>query len=143
MLLYANRKRSMPATKIPGERGEQRSLLLELKLIADIGLVGFPNVTITTLASRRFYDICFLFTVISLLNRRASLLSWRLYRTPHRKLRLILLQRFIPISELFNFQMRLSIISLIFQVSLMAHTTIEVSAMTSCDISRGRKCCFL
>lgn len=38
------RARSMPSSNLPGERGQQRSLLLELKLIADIGLVGYPNV---------------------------------------------------------------------------------------------------
>ena len=36
--------RSMPATFIPGQTGEARSLILELKIIADVGLVGFPNV---------------------------------------------------------------------------------------------------
>jgi len=36
--------RSMPATYIPGQAGEARSLTLELKIIADVGLVGFPNV---------------------------------------------------------------------------------------------------
>lgn len=28
---------------MPGQLGQHKSLLLELKLIADIGLVGFPN----------------------------------------------------------------------------------------------------
>jgi hypothetical protein len=32
-----------PVEKMPGQLGQHKSLLLELKLIADIGLVGFPN----------------------------------------------------------------------------------------------------
>lgn len=40
------RMRSIPKTKMPGQPGEQKSLKLELKLIADIGLVGFPNVSL-------------------------------------------------------------------------------------------------
>ena len=34
-----------PKTYIPGQHGESRSLVLELKIIADVGLVGFPNVS--------------------------------------------------------------------------------------------------
>jgi GTP-binding protein len=37
-------KKSVPTTKMPGDAGEERSFLIELKLIADVGLVGFPNV---------------------------------------------------------------------------------------------------
>jgi GTP-binding protein len=39
----ASPRRKAPGFALKGERGEARDLILELKTIADIGLVGFPN----------------------------------------------------------------------------------------------------
>jgi GTPase involved in cell partitioning and DNA repair len=38
-------RKSIPTTAMPGEIGEKKSLELELKIIADVGLVGMPNVS--------------------------------------------------------------------------------------------------
>ncbi len=49
---FATSTRQVPNFSIDGEKGKQKEVILELKSLADVGLIGFPNVGKSTILSK-------------------------------------------------------------------------------------------